>query len=499
MGSGDLGAEARRFVDWLAKAGQSWWQMLPVTPADADGSPYSGDSAFAGEPMLIALEPLVERGWLTREELASGAVKGSGSAGRSRSGGSRSRGSRPGGSDSGGRVRHRAVARHRRRLLKRAFKRARGEVAADLDAFAERESAWAPDYALYAALRRSEKHPWWLWPDALRRRRVRALAEARSGLGEAVAFELFLQWQFDAQWRSLRSYAAARGVGLLGDIPIFIGHDSADVWANPKLFDLDAKGLPREVSGAAPDAFSKDGQLWEHPLYTWSAHKRTGYAWWIARLRRVLSLFDAARVDPFLGFVRYWATPYGDRTAKRGRWRRGPGEAFFDAVLAEMGELPLIPEDLGILTPRAAALRDRYDLPGMRVVQFGFDAPNAYHAPHMAPRQSVIYTATHDCDTITGWFRAATRREQRLALDYTAGQRRGVNWDLIRATWSSPATLAVTQAQDVLGLGSEARMNRPGTRKGNWAWRLKPGQLTAAHARRLATLTYTFGRVPADG
>jgi len=361
-----------------------------------------------------------------------------------------------------------------------------------IDEFRRAQRHWLPDYALYRALRDRFRRPWPRWPRALRDRDPSALEAARRDLAGPVQRYERKQYAFHRQWLDLRSYARGSGVRLIGDIPFFVALDSADVWAQRDLFQLGPSGRPRIVTGVPPDYFSADGQRWDNPHYDWATHRRRRYRWWVARLRRMFELFDAVRIDHFLGLLRAWEIPARAKTARRGRWGAGPGAALLTAVRRSLGPVTLLAEDLGIVTPESAALRDRFRLPGMRVLQFSFGDDDRSR-PHHFPRRCVVYTGTHDNSTTVGWFaEGGTDRER--ALRY-AGCRPGqIHWGLIRIAQQSVADLAITPVQDLLGLGSEARMNRPGTVRGNWRWRLDPGMLRRTHARRLARLAEDCGR-----
>ena len=377
--------------------------------------------------------------------------------------------------------------------------------------FCDESSPWLEDFALFRALKRERGGVQWTrWEAGVRDRHPAALATARSRLAREIAFEKFVQYAFERQWTALRAHAAARGIGLIGDVPIFVAHDSADVWQHPGDFFLDARGEPTCVAGVPPDYFSATGQRWGNPLYRWRRMKASGYRWWIDRLRATLRRFDAVRLDHFIGFVRYWRIPASEPTAVRGRWITGPGADFFDALRAALGDLPFIAEDLGVATPAVYALRDRCCLPGIKILQFAFgDDPAApSFLPHNFPRRAVVYTGTHDNDTTAGWFHAAgghgstrtasqAQTEREAALQYLGSDGREIHWDMIRAALASVARLSVFPMQDLLGLGSESRMNLPGTSAGNWTWRVDEGALTEALAARLAMLTRTYGRAPA--
>jgi len=495
-GNGDLGVAAHRFATFLAAAGQRWWQMLPVHPVGDGYSPYHGLSAFAGAPHLIALEPLVRAGWLRPEEAAPPRRR-----------------LPPGGAAPGGHAhgpaRYAESLRFREARLRLAFARFQARAPAAerrrLEAFRAQEAHWLADYALFAALKRAQRGaPWMRWPEPLRVRRTAALREARRALAGEIALAEFRQFLFERQWQALRAHCHALGVALLGDIPIFVAHDGADAWARNDLFFLDRDGRLPIQSGVPPDAFSANGQRWGNPLYDWRRHKAERYAWWVARLRLTLRRFDAVRLDHFIGFVRYWAVPGGQRTALHGHFRPGPGAHFLGHLQAEFGHLPLIAEDLGIVTPAVTALREQFRLPGMRVLQFAFGGdPANPHLPHNHDRTSVVYTGTHDNDTLVGWARGPgrgrLRPEARRALDYLgAGPEAELHWALIRLAYQSVGNLAMLPVQDVLGLGRAARMNLPGTARGNWTWRLNEGALGEAHAECLAALARLYGRAAPD-
>jgi 4-alpha-glucanotransferase len=476
---GDLGHAAYRFVDFLAAAGQSWWQMLPIGPVGYGNSPYSALSAFAGSPGLVSIDRLVDDGLLPARD------------------------------------------RHRPRdlQLQAAFAAFRaGGGHADHDAFVAHARAWLEDFALYDAIKHAHGGVQWTrWPAGVRDRDPGALADARTTLADGIAFARFVQWRFDRDWRELRSYAHARGVALIGDIPIFMAHDSADVWRDREQYTLGRAGEAVQVAGVPPDYFSSTGQRWGNPLYRWARMRRTGYAWWIERFRATLAAFDVVRLDHFIGFCRYWMIPGAEPTAVRGRWRPGPGAHFFTALRDALGgELPLIAEDLGVVTPEVRGLRDQFGLPGIKIFQFAFGTdPNAEDfLPHNYTRNAVVYTGTHDNDTVVGWFndpgsgtRSAeqTEIERRNVLRYLGHEQathmhahaKDVHWQMIRAVLASVANVAILPAQDLLGLGSEARMNSPGTAEGNWAFRLAPGALSDAIATRLRGLCETYGRVRA--
>lgn len=475
-GVGDAGEEARRFVEWLAGAEQSVWQVLPLVPVDEGGSPYNGLSALAGNPLLVSPEALAREGLLDPADV--------------------------GGEDlPRGRVDYPRAAAWKDALLRRAWEAFRAGAAPGLrggfEAFRARHASWLDDYALFRALREERGGACWVeWEADVRLRRPEALADARERLADAVGRYAFRQFLFDREWGALREHAHARGVRIVGDVPIFVAYDSADVWAHPELFHLDAEGRPTVVSGVPPDYFSATGQRWGNPLYRWEVMQRRGYRWWVERFRRTLELVDVARVDHFRGFEAYWEIPAEEETALRGEWKPGPGAGLFHALRRELGDLPLIAEDLGLITPGVEALRDDLGLPGMRVLQFAFggDGRNP-HLPANHPESAVAYTGTHDNDTALGWLQhGATPEEKEKLLRLVRDPGGELNWEMIRLVFESRAKLAVVPLQDVLGLGSAARMNTPGTDRGNWEWRVPEGVLTDPLRARLAEPTRATGR-----
>mgnify|MGYP001164669156 FL=1 len=487
-GSGDMGSEAFAFVDFLKKAGQTWWQMLPVNPPGEGWSPYSAWSTFAGSPWLISLDRLAEEGLLHRRDLA------------------------PDRTFRNDRVEFEAVAGYRRQRLRLAYERFKATRGAGgrLDRFIQKHESWIHDFALFSALRDAfAGKPWNRWSRDLKLREPQAVSDARRMLADEVRFHAFVQMQFDRQWADLRQYAHHVGVGLIGDIPIFVAYDSADVWAHRELFLLDREGEPKVVSGCPPDAFNARGQVWNHPHYDWSKHKATRFAWWVSRFAETFRLFDGVRIDHFLGFHRVWQVPAGREDAVIGKWARPPGRELFTRLRRALGPPPLIAEDLGLVTAAATKLRDDFGFPGMRVLQFAFGG-GSEHLPHSQPRRSVLYTGTHDCDTVVGYFaklaeRARRRRGARVELRrmqryvHTNGDGSDLHWDLIRAAMASHADTVIIPTQDLLGLGGGARMNVPGTTQDNWVWRMLPGQLKPEHAARLRQMTEDFERHPRSG
>jgi 4-alpha-glucanotransferase len=475
-GSGDFGAAAYHFVDWLVAAGQKLWQILPLGGIGPGNSPYMSTSAFAGNVLLIDLEELQRRGWLLAEEIEAPA----------------------GIADE--HLNFAAVVPFRMDRLARAAQRfaaqASAEERAELQDFGERHADWLPDHALFMTL--AELNDWRDWSDwdaALAAREPAALAAARESHAERIAFWTFCQWCFFRQWLALKAYANGRGIEIIGDAPIFIAYQSAEVWARRELFELDAKGRPTAVAGVPPDAFSDTGQRWGNPLYRWKAHAKEGYAWWVQRIRRSFELVDVVRIDHFRGFAGYWEIPASEPTAIHGRWLPGPGDALFKAIAKALGPLPIIAEDLGVITPDVTALRKKFAFPGMRILHFAFDggSGNAY-LPHNHDVDSVVYSGTHDNDTTLGWWASLGDAQREHVLDYLGSDGAEIHWDLIRAACASVADTVVHPMQDVLGLAGEHRMNLPGRGEGYWEWRFAWQQVLPEHARRLAHLTQLYRR-----
>jgi 4-alpha-glucanotransferase len=489
-GIGDLGAAAHRFLETLAAAEQSLWQVLPLGPTSFGDSPYTSSSTFAGNPLLLSPAFLVEDGLLPSDAPARV----------------------PPGPP--GRVDFAAVIPPKRDLLSAAcdaFRR--GEGSADLSRglaeFRERESAWLPDYAAFAAIHEEQGREWTAWPAPLRDREPAALAAARDRLAGAIDRIERTQFLFDRQMDRLCAKARDLGIGLFGDLPVFAAADSADVWANRDLFDLDERGLPLHLSGAPPDAFTSDGQLWGTPLYRWDVLEERGFDWWIARVRVLLRRFDLIRLDHFRGFAACWTVPAGETTARNGRWEPVPGDRLFAALREALGPLPFVAEDLGDITPDVVAMRQRLGFPGMKVLLFGFggDPKTNEHATHAIERDFVVYTGTHDNETAQGWFRddettpaarprEAAEQERHRVRVLTGSDGASIHWDLVRLAMASPAETAILSAPDLLGLGNEARMNVPGRHGGNWTWRLRDGEWTDSLTGRLAELTRASGRAP---
>lgn len=474
-GVGDLGPAARAWVDLLARAGQTWWQVLPLNPPGAGDSPYSAFSAFAGNPLLVSPDDLAADGLLRTDELEAAPLPA-------------------------GPVNYPLAAAAKNRLLTRAWERFRDGAAPELLAEYTKFAAsaeWLEDYALFTAIKETVPAGVWTdWPAGLVARDPAALDRARTDLADAVARERFAQFCFARQLAALRGYAAARGVKLLGDMPIFISGDSADLWAAPHLFDLDADRRPRVVAGVPPDYFAADGQHWGNPLYDWDRMAATGYAWWAARLRRQFAQVDFIRLDHFRGFAAAWHIPAGEKTAINGRWVPGPGRKFFDRLAADLGSLPVLAEDLGVITKDVDDLRIGLGLPGMRVLQFMLGSPDNPYWPHNFETNTAVYTGTHDNDTSNGWYAKLDDGQRWQLGEYLGRAVPSAAWELIRLAWSSVAVLAIAPAQDLLDLGGDCRMNTPGVAAGNWGWRIAPQQWKPDAIQRLATLTYIYDRDP---
>jgi 4-alpha-glucanotransferase len=489
-GIGDLGPEAYRFVDFLAETGQSLWQVLPLGPTGYGDSPYQCFSAFAGNPLLISLEGLVNEGLLPASDLDTQPHFPRRHA------------------DYG------AAIDFKLRMLWSAYhsfrNSASAEAHAEFQTFVENARAWLEPYAIFRSIKdHHQGMAWTEWDVHLREREDRALHFWRENHAVEIEGHQFFQYTFFKQWIAVAKYANENGIQIIGDLPIFVAHDSADVWANPELFHLDESGRPTKVAGVPPDYFSETGQLWGNPLYRWDVMERSGYQWWLDRIRAALQLVDVIRLDHFRGFESYWAVPAGEPTAVNGQWEPGPGRSLFDTVRRVLGDLPIIAEDLGLITEEVNALREALKFPGMRILQFAFgtDPQADSFRPYNYPRDCVVYTGTHDNDTTVGWFRGvgagdSTRtssevdEERRVVLDYLGTDGSEINWDFIRLAQASVARTAIIPLQDVLGLGGEARMNTPARESGNWSWRFERGDLTQAVRERLLRLTNTYGRNP---
>jgi 4-alpha-glucanotransferase len=476
FGIGDLGPQAHRWLDFLSKAGCGLWQVLPLGPTGYGDSPYQSFSAFAGNPYLISPENLLEDGLLHPNDLVE-------------------RPDFPPGKVDFGKVINWKIG-----LLDRAFIQfqhsASKELRADFDSFRSEHIYWLDDFSLFMALK--EAHgggPWVDWPRPLSGREEGALRQAQEKHAVAIQRQEFRQFVFFRQWDSVRQHAGNENIRIIGDIPIFVAHDSAEVWARPELFYLDDQGNPTVVAGVPPDYFSKTGQLWGNPLYRWDVHQADGYSWWLKRLSAVLGMVDLVRLDHFRGFAGYWEVPYGEKTAVKGRWVAGPGIDFFTQVEKSLGDLPIIAEDLGVITPDVVEMRERFNLPGMRILQFAFEGgPTDPFLPHNHEKNSVIYTGTHDNDTSRGWYERVSEREKSFYRRYLNRDGSQVAWDLIRATWGSVAVFAIAPMQDFLSLGNEARMNYPGNPSGNWYWRMPEHAMNKSLQERIKELNFLYDR-----
>jgi 4-alpha-glucanotransferase len=472
-GIGTLGDDARRFIELLAGMGMSQWQVLPLAPPACGNSPYSALSAFAGNPLLIDLEQLVREG-----DLADAGCQGCFTEER---------------------VDFAAVTDFKTDALHRAaatfFAAGRTPRMEEFWHFCD-TTAWLHDFALFMALKkRYGGKSWHRWPKDIALLSPGMYENASQELGQEIGVQKYQQWQFHRQWRSLREYAATHGIGVIGDLPIFVAYDSADVWCNRGLFLLDAAGKPTAVAGVPPDYFSKTGQLWGNPLYDWDEMEKQGYSWWIERFRHLFTIFDCVRIDHFRGFEAAWQVPAGERTAVKGRWVKGPGRHFFDVIRSALGNLPIIAEDLGVITPEVEALLDHCGYPGMKILQFAFDSgPSNPYLPHNHVRNSVVYTGTHDNDTTLGWYDKLSPGRRREVNEYLGARGGDIVTDMLRSAFMSVANTAIIPFQDLMGLPGEARMNVPGTASGNWDWRFTWGMVSRQMGLSLAEMLGRYGR-----
>ena len=488
-GIGDLGPQAYEFVNLLERAGQSYWQILPLGPTGYGDSPYSCFSAFAGNTLLISPEKLVEEKFLTQQQI-------------------------DGHPDfPNERVDYGGAYEWKRQLLPEAFKNFQSTSSVDIrgsfETFSSENAWWLDDFAAYRAIKMEQgQKAWYEWDDPLKLREPAAMWQATERLNEQIQAEKFYQFLFFEQWAALKTYANKHGIKIIGDIPLFLALDSADVWCNQDKFKLNPDGSPKVVAGVPPDYFSSTGQLWGNPIYDWEVMQRDGFHWWIARVAFALRTVDIIRVDHFRGFAAIWEVPGGDPTAEHGSWVDVPGKELFAAMNRALGDLPMIAEDLGVITPDVVEIREVFGIPGMRILQYAFsgDAGNDY-LPHNYIKNCVAYTGTHDNDTAVGWFKSlagagskrsakTVSRELEYCLKYLNTDGTEIHWDLIRAVWSSVADTAIIPLQDLLGLGNEARMNLPASTSGNWNWRFKKGAIKNKSVERLKQLTETYGREP---
>lgn len=477
FGSGDMGIEAYRFVDWLASAGQTYWQMLPLGEIGPGNSPYMSRSAFAGNILLIDLAELLDRGWLESGDLDA----------------------LP--DFHGNRIDFGPMQTFRMEKLRRAaakFFSANDILHDEFKAYCGAEHDWLRDYALFMAIaEHQEWREWDSWPEELVHRDAQALHQFETSHTDEIGFWKFCQWCFARQWSRLKEYANSRGIRIIGDAPIFVAFQSADVWAHQELFKLEESGRPLVVAGVPPDYFSETGQLWGNPVYRWEAHEQTGFSWWIARMRQAFRLADLVRVDHFRGFAAYWEIPADAPNAISGQWVAAPGEQLFHALKYSFPQLPIIAEDLGIITPDVAALRDKFELPGMRVLQFAFGDNEANpFLPHNYIPNTVAYTGTHDNDTTLGWWSTLSEREKSFAQQYLQSDGQAIHWDMMQALSASVANTVIFPLQDVLGLSSEHRMNFPGKPSENWEWRFTPDQIKPEYTHKLGEMSAEHRRAP---
>jgi 4-alpha-glucanotransferase len=474
-GIGTMGKEARKFVDFLAKGGQTYWQILPICPTSYGDSPYQSFSSFAGNPYFIDLETLCRQKLLTPKECRSFVWGGSEVY-----------------------IDYGTMYISRYALLRKAYARFKKNLPEDYAAFCKKEAEWLDEYALFMAIKDANSGKSWMeWDDKLRRREPAVLDEAREQYADNIGFYRMLQYLFFTQWAELKAYANERGIFIIGDVPIYVAADSADVWANPAQFYLDRDLKPIEVAGCPPDAFSADGQLWGNPLFRWNVMKKDHYSWWTKRVKAMAALYDIVRIDHFRGFDSYYAIPAKDKTARNGRWKKGPGMSLFRQLEKELGKLPIIAEDLGFLTPSVHKLLKDSGFPGMKVMQFAFDSrEGSNYLPHTYPQNCVVYTGTHDNDTSLGWMETAPKASVEFAREYlNLTEEEGYSWGMMRGAWSSVADMAIVPMQDLIGLGSEARINIPSTLGDNWKWRATADQITPALAKRLYRYTEMYGRL----
>lgn len=478
-GIGDLGKSAYQWIDFMVNAGQTIWQILPLGPTGYGNSPYQATSVFAGNPLLLDLEDLAARDLIPGEALEH----------------------------------HRAFPDHRvdfpavidwklplvLSTRERFHERADADTRSRYAAYCEENGArWLNDYALFMSIKNRQGGASWTdWPEPLRLRHPEAVAAAEADLADDIESHKVVQFLFFEQWSRLRAYANEKGVAIMGDIPIYVTYDSAEVWGNQDRFALDGEGKPTEVAGVPPDYFSETGQLWGNPLYRWDRMAENDFAWWVERIRVTTTFVDWVRIDHFRGFEAFWAVPFGEETAMNGTWKKAPGVALFETIRRELGDLPIVVEDLGFITREVRELRDRFGFPGMKILQFAFGGdPSEPFLPHNYDPNCIVYTGSHDNDTTLGWFNSAPENEREFCLRYLGGHQEDITQSLVRLAMGSTAILCIFPVQDVLSLGPDARMNRPGQPDGNWEWRLQPGQLESRHADRMADLAHMFNRVP---
>lgn len=477
-GIGTLGKEAYAFIDFLKKSRQKLWQIFPLGPTGYGDSPYQSFSSFAGNPYLIDFDLLIEAHLLSEEDLRDVFF-----------------------GDNEEYIDYGAIYNQKYPLLRKAYENFKSsdnhEMRENLEDFKRENASWLNDYSLYISLKNHFNGlPWNEWAHDIKNREHGAMEHYKNELADDIEYHNFIQFLFFKQWGDVKRYANENGIKIIGDIPIFVAADSSDAWANPEIFLFDEERKPVKVAGVPPDYFSATGQLWGNPLYNWQKLKETNYSWWVERVRANLSTCDIIRIDHFRGFEAYWAVPYGDDTAINGQWEPGPGIDLFNAIKSQLGELPIIAEDLGLMTQGVIDLREATGFPGMKILGFAFDSgeENDY-LPHTYTKNCVVYTGTHDNDTLIGWFQKAKEEDRQFARDYLNSRSDDeIHWNAIRGAWSSVANMAISPVQDFLGLGSEARINTPGVAAGNWQWRLRHGVLTDELAERIAKLTRVYSR-----
>lgn len=478
FGIGTLGKEAYNFIDFLIESGQKLWQVCPLGPTGYGDSPYQCFSAFAGNPLLIDLELLQKEGLLSKADLGITEDFDENLVDFGR------------------------IINHKFPLLQRAyenFKKHRSVLdQARYENFVQENREWLSDYALFMALKSHYNgKPWYLWDDDIRLRKHDSVVRYKSELADLIDYQKFVQYKFFNQWLALKHYANQNYIKIIGDIPLYIAHDSADAWANSDLFQFDENRNPTGVAGVPPDYFSETGQLWGNPLYNWESSIKDGFSWWIKRIQINLVLSDIIRIDHFRGLSAYWRVGYGEKTAINGEWVPAAGMELFQSLRKKLGKLPIIAEDLGLITPDVIELRDEFNFPGMKILQFAFDSEedNAVNfLPHNYPQNSVVYTGTHDNDTVKGWYLKAREKDRKYAADYLNFTGNDISWNFIRSALSSAALIAIIPLQDILGLGSEARMNTPGTPSGNWQWRFRQRDLKQRMQKKLHDLTKLYKR-----
>ncbi|SKC85738.1 4-alpha-glucanotransferase [Maledivibacter halophilus] len=473
-GIGTFGREAYKFVDFLEKAGQKYWQILPLGTTGYGDSPYQSFSAFAGNPYFIDLDLLVQEGILNKEDFQNinfGEDKRN--------------------------IDYEKIFNNKMSILRYSYKNARKTVKDKILVFKENNIDWIEEYSLYMiAKTRFNLKSWQKWDEDIKLRRPEAMRYYKENYEDEMNFWIYLQYQFFKQWKNLKKYANNKGVKIIGDIPIYVAEDSADVWGNRELFLLDNKYKPIKIAGCPPDDFSETGQLWGNPIYNWNLMEKRGFDWWIKRIKANSKLYDIIRVDHFRGFQAYWEVPYGDETAADGRWVKGPGMKLFNALKDSLGHIDIIAEDLGFLTQEVVRFREETGFPGMKVLQFAFNPlEESDYLPHNYEKNCVVYTGTHDNDTVNGWFENTNADDVKHSIKYfNLNEEEGYNWGFIRGAWSSVANIAIAQMQDFLGLGSKARMNIPSTLGGNWLWRLRRNELNNELAKKIYEMTKLYGR-----